>query len=109
MVQLLKDKLYLDCEHQRRNGTCKASLSNSPNRCWNKKTNKAAVSNCELVVSHLRNEWKVNLKATKFIPSNTEILCPYSKSHHMSMYAIQNNDQDNYNENDDDNTIDNTM
>ena len=73
----INNDLFLDCESNRFNGTCKASLSNSPSRCIDITTSKRSQANCKLIVYDRR----AYLKAIKDIPRCTEICWHYGKSH----------------------------
>ncbi len=84
VIQLSKHKEYMDCEDARRNGTCLASLSNSPTHCWNTSTGSKAKANCKLVVRKIDNVWNAYLVATQDIARHTEIAWHYSSAHIMS-------------------------
>ena len=68
---------WLDCFVSRAQNRCMASVSNSPFACLNIKTQRMAVANCKLKVSHQSDGPKFSLEAITTINVNDEILWSY--------------------------------
>jgi hypothetical protein len=68
---------WLDCFNSRAENRCLASVSNSPFACFNIKTQKMALANCRLKVSHHADGPRFSLEATTTINAHDEILWSY--------------------------------
>jgi hypothetical protein len=84
LIQLTEEK-YVDCRINRFNGSCRASLANSPTHAVDAITQRQAVANCKLKVAHHGNDTHTaKLEAISDIPANTEILWKYGVAHTLN-------------------------
>jgi hypothetical protein len=75
----ISDILVYDCYNAFHRRECMASYANSPLRCYDTATNRAAKQNCRLKVGLMGNgTWRAQLVATKTIEADMEMLFKYA-------------------------------